>query len=77
MVWFIHRPAKEKEKKNKADGFTMSDEERRQAFLLVAKNRNGPTMDIELEFHEKITTFKDHLYTSAPYPGDAGFGAFP
>jgi len=77
MVWFIHRPAKEKEKKNKADGFTMSEEERRQAFLLVAKNRNGPTADIELEFHEKITTFKDHLYTSAPYPGDVGFnGAY-
>jgi len=78
MVWFIHRPAKEKEKKNKTDGFpTISDEERRQAFLFVAKNRNGPTMDIELEFHEKITTFKDHLRTSAPYPGDTGFGAFP
>jgi len=77
MVWFIHRPAKEKEKKNKADGFTISEEEKRQAFLLVAKNRNGPTTDIELEFHEKITTFKDHLYTSAPYPGDSGFnGAY-
>ena len=73
MVWFIHRPAKEKEKKKKDDGFVISEEEKRQAFLIVAKNRNGPTMDIELEFHEKITTFKDHRYTSAPYPGDSEF----
>jgi replicative DNA helicase len=77
MVWFIHRPAKEKEKKKKDDGFEISEEEKRQAFLIVAKNRNGPTTDIELEFHEKITTFKDHRYTSAPYPGNAGFnGAY-
>jgi len=74
MVWFIHRPAKELEKKKKADDFPIPDEERRKAYLLVAKNRNGPTVDIELEFHEKITTFKDH---PKPYTGDTGFGAFP
>jgi len=74
MVWFIHRPAKELEKKKKADDFPIPEEERRKAYLLVAKNRNGPTVDIELEFHEKITTFKDHI---KPYLGDTGFGAFP
>ncbi|MCL2101787.1 MAG: replicative DNA helicase [Fibromonadales bacterium] len=70
MVWFIHRPAKEKEKKKSGDGFEISDEEKRQAFLIIAKNRNGPTTDIELEFHGEITKFKNHLRTSAPYPGE-------
>jgi len=73
MVWFIHRL---KEKNNKDDGF-QSTEEDRLRLLIVAKNRNGPTTDIELEFHKEITTFKDHIRTSAPYPGDGGFsGAY-
>ncbi|MDR3000128.1 MAG: replicative DNA helicase [Fibromonadaceae bacterium] len=77
MVWFIHRPAKEKEKKKK-DGFEISEEEKRQAFLIIAKNRNGPTTDIELEFHGEITKFKNHLRTSAPHPeeGQAFSGAY-
>jgi len=78
MVWLIHRPGmKGKEKNSKDDGYPIPPEEMRKAFLIVAKNRNGPTMDIELEYHAEITTFKDHLYTSAPYTGDGGFGAFP
>jgi replicative DNA helicase len=74
MVWFIHRPAKEKEKKKKDDGFELTEEEKRQAFLIVAKHRNGPTADIELEFHGEITTFKDHRFTPASHPDDvSGF----
>jgi len=71
MVWFIHRPAKEKEKKKTSDGFELTDEEKRQAFLIIAKNRNGPTTDIELEFHSDITTFKNHMRTSAVHPDEA------
>jgi replicative DNA helicase len=69
MVWFIHRPAKEKEKSK--DGFEISEEEKRKAVLIVAKHRNGPTANIDLEFHGEITTFKDApLYTSASHPND-------
>jgi len=69
MVWFIHH---QKEKNNKDDGF---DDKFRT--LIVAKNRNGPTTDIELEFHKEFTTFKDCIRTSAPYTGDGGFsGAY-
>ncbi len=73
MVWFIHH---HQEKKNKDDGFQPTEDDRLRT-LIVAKNRNGPTIDIELEFHREYTTFKDHIRTSAPYPGDAGFnGAY-
>jgi replicative DNA helicase len=68
MVWFIHRPAKEKEKRK--DDFELTEEEKRQAFLIVAKHRNGPTANIELEFHGEITTFKDHRYTPVSHPDD-------
>jgi len=68
MVWFIHRPSKEKEKRK--DDFELTEEEKRQAFLIIAKHRNGPTANIELEFHGEITTFKDHRYTSANHPND-------
>ncbi|MDR0516344.1 MAG: replicative DNA helicase [Fibromonadaceae bacterium] len=73
MVWFIHRPAKEKEK-SKNDDFEITEEEKRKAILIIAKHRNGPTANINLEFHGEITTFKDApLYTSASHPNDAGF----
>ncbi|MCL1956828.1 MAG: replicative DNA helicase [Fibromonadales bacterium] len=74
MVWFIHQ---QKEKNNKNDDGFQSTEDDNLRTLIVAKNRNGPTADIELEFHKEFTTFKDHIRTSAPYSGNAGFGAFP
>jgi replicative DNA helicase len=70
MVWFIHRPAMEKAKKKKDDGYEPTEEERRQAFLIVAKHRNGPTKDIEFEFHSEIATFKDHMFTPIQHPDD-------
>jgi replicative DNA helicase len=78
MVWFIHRPSKEKAKQKSNDGFgELSEEEKRQAFLIIAKNRNGPVKDIELEFHDKITKFNNNARTYAPYTGDGGFsGAY-
>jgi len=76
MVWFIHRPIVEKLKKKKSVGDDYappepSEYERRQAFLIVAKHRNGPTAEIELEFHGEFTTFKDHLKTFDSPPDEA------
>jgi len=78
MVWFIHRPAVEKMKK-KGNDSEITEEEKRQAFLIIAKHRNGPTAKIEFEFHGETTTFKDHARTNIPHPDDAsGFGgSFP
>ncbi|MDR1830306.1 MAG: replicative DNA helicase [Candidatus Fibromonas sp.] len=70
MVWFIHRPAKEKEKKKGSDGFELTEEEKRRAFLIIAKNRNGPVTDIELEFYGEFTTFKNHMRTYAVHPDE-------
>ncbi|MCL2282853.1 MAG: replicative DNA helicase [Fibromonadales bacterium] len=75
MVWFIHRPIVEKLKKKKGDDYAPvepDEKEKRQAFLIVAKHRNGPTAEIELEFHGEFTTFKDHMRTSISPPADAG-----
>jgi replicative DNA helicase len=79
MVWFIHRPAyynKEKED----DGFQASEEEKekneaekRKASLIIAKYRNGPTTNIDLEFIGEITTFKDRRFTPISHPDDIGF----
>jgi len=69
MVWFIHQ---QKEKNNKDDGFQSTEDDKLRT-LIVAKNRNGPTADIGLEFHKEITTFKDYIRTSLPYTGDGGF----
>jgi replicative DNA helicase len=79
MVWFIHRPAKEKFKKKGSDDGEITEEEKREAYLIVAKHRNGPTAKIRLEFHEEFTTFTDYLTTNAAHPDDAaGFGgSFP
>ena len=72
MVWFIHRPAKEKEKRK--DAYEISEKEKREAHLIVAKHRNGPTADIELEFYGEFTKFKDHRFTPVSHPDDkAGF----
>jgi len=77
MVWFIHRPIVEERKKKKGEDWNPTIEAQRQAFLIIAKNRNGPTGEIELEFHGEITTFKDHLRTSAePPPGSSFSGAY-
>jgi len=74
MVWFIHRPIVDKLKKQSADGHEPSDDEKREAFLIVAKHRNGSTANIRLEFHGEITTFKNRpLYTLATHPDDVGF----
>jgi replicative DNA helicase len=78
MVWFIHRPAKEKLKKRGNDDGEITEEEKREAYLIVAKHRNGPTAKIRLEFHEEFTTFTDYLTTNAQHPDDAAFGgSFP
>jgi replicative DNA helicase len=74
MVWFIHRPAKEKEKKEK--DYEPTEEQKREAHLIVAKHRNGPTMDIQLEFHGEFTKFKDRRFTPVHHPSDTDFGAF-
>ncbi|MCL2259737.1 MAG: replicative DNA helicase [Fibromonadales bacterium] len=73
MVWFIHRPIVEERKKKKGEDWNPTIEAQRQAFLIIAKNRNGPTAEIELEFHGEITTFKDHLRTSIEPPPDSSF----
>jgi len=74
MVWFIHQ---QKDKNSKNDDGFQSTEDDKLRTLIIAKNRNGPTADIELEFHKEYTTFKDHIRTSAPYTGDGGFnGAY-
>jgi len=75
MVWFIHRPAKEKEKKGK-DAYEIPEEEKREAHLIVAKHRNGPTADIRLEFHGEFTKFKDHRFTPVQHPDDTFSGAY-
>jgi len=75
MVWFIHRPAKEKEKKGK-DAYEIPEEEKREAHLIIAKHRNGPTADIRLEFHGEFTKFKDHRFTPVQHPDDTFSGAY-
>ncbi|MCL2207183.1 MAG: replicative DNA helicase [Fibromonadales bacterium] len=72
MVWFIHRPIVEERKKKKGEEWNPTIEAQRQAFLIVAKHRNGPTAEIELEFHGEITTFMDHLKTYASPPDESG-----
>ncbi|MDR2555264.1 MAG: replicative DNA helicase [Fibromonadaceae bacterium] len=69
IVCFIHRPAKEKEKRRK-DDYEILEEEKREAHLIIAKNRNGPTTDIQLEFHGEFTKFKDHRFTPVQHPND-------
>jgi replicative DNA helicase len=52
MVCFINRP-------NMGKGDTISEEEKREALLIIAKHRNGPTMDIPLSFDGQHTRFYD------------------
>lgn len=52
VVLFLHRPYLSA--KNKKE---FSSEEKAKAFLIVAKQRNGPTGQIQLYFHDKYTQF--------------------
>jgi replicative DNA helicase len=72
MVWFIHRPVVEMQKKKGKDGheLVISEEEKREAWLMIAKHRNGPTGNIKLEFHGETTTFRDAIKTTLAVPPD-------
>jgi len=71
MVWFIHRPIVANPKKKKEDDYEPTEKEKREAYLIVAKHRNGPTAEIQMEFHGENTTFKDCIkYTSATPPDE-------
>jgi replicative DNA helicase len=48
---FIHRPSFYKS--------DLSEEERRQAELIIAKQRNGPTDRLNFVFFEKFTRFEE------------------
>jgi len=48
MVWFIHRP-----------GYYDADIDKSEAYLLVSKNRSGPTGEAKLYFDLNTTRFRD------------------
>ncbi|GHV15080.1 replicative DNA helicase [Fibrobacterales bacterium] len=71
MVWFIHRPIKDKQKKKGKDSdWQPTQEEEREAHIIIAKHRNGPTKDIRMEFVGETTTFYD--YSGVDYAGGGG-----